>query len=105
MIHELRIYTTNRPAMRRSLVTLMERLIPVFERAEIKVVGLWTTLIGLSGEFYYLLEYESLADREKKWTKFTQDPDLQKFIAEAGEYPTVKERSIMLQPTSYSSLK
>lgn len=105
MIYELRTYTTDRPQKRRALVELMGKLMPVLERAGIKVIGMWTTTIGLAGEFLYLLEYESLADREMKWTKFVQDPDLQKFINEAGEYPTVQERTVFLQPTSYSPLR
>jgi hypothetical protein len=107
-IYELRTYNAGpRPDKRRELVDMMGKLMPVFAKAGIKVVGLWTTLIGQSGDFNYLLEYESLADREVKWTKFVQDPDLHRIIAEAGDgdYPSVTERNAILQPTPYSPLK
>ena len=42
----------------------------------IRQVGFWTVAIGATNhDLYYLLEWESLAEREKKWTTFMGDPE------------------------------
>jgi hypothetical protein len=38
--------------------------------------GFWTVAIGPSNQdLYYLLRWESLAEREKKWSAFAADPE------------------------------
>ena len=54
---------------------------PVFEKNGIRVVGMWTTLIGRAEEFVYLLEFESLADREKKDGQVHERPRFGKSIS------------------------
>ena len=42
----------------------------------IRQAGFWTTVIGESNqELTYLLAWESLAEREKKWAAFQADPE------------------------------
>ena len=106
MIYEMRTYTTETYAKQAVVVEVMEKLMPVFAKAGIRVVGLWTTFVGHNGEFIYLLEYESLADQEKKWEKLLADPDLYTFMAAgAAEWSTVSERNAFLRPTSYSPIR
>jgi hypothetical protein len=52
-----------------------DQLLSIWDRHGIRPVGFWTTLLGESGnELTYILAWESLADRERKWTAFQEDP-------------------------------
>lgn len=104
MIYEMRFYDTGGYDRQKVVVEAMEKFMAVFDRAGIKVIGLWTTVIGLSGEFVYLLQYDSLADREQKWGKLASDPETRRIITESG-WSTNSERNVILRPTSYSPLK
>ena len=68
----------------------------------------WTTVIGESNnDLTYLLAWESLAEREKKWAAFASDPDWLSQRAETeknGPLITHFTNSI-LAPTSYSAIK
>lgn len=105
MIHELRIYTCL-PGKQDALVALEEKVAPIYKRTGTKVIGYWTTLIGRAETFYYMLEYESLADRDAKRAKLFQDPELQKILKESAANPTVQYHdNTILQPTAYSPLR
>lgn len=108
MIYELRIYRCvpgRLPALLKRFETITLKL---WERHGIRQAGFWTVAIGESNQdLYYLLQWESLAEREKKWAAFASDPD---WIAKRAE--TEKDGAIvanvsnqMLQPTSFSSVK
>ena len=103
MIYELRTYVCL-PRKIAAVTETMGKLMPVFKKNEIKVIGMWTTLIGRAEEFVYLLEFESLADREKKWARYMNDPDLAKAFQ---EYPPGVQfhDSVILQPTIYSPMR
>ena len=65
-------------------------------------------LVGESSmDLYYLLQWESLAEREKKWTGFMTDPNWLSARAETEkDGPIVASVSnTILQPTSFSSVK
>jgi hypothetical protein len=108
MIHELRIYECvpgKLPALHQRFETIT---LKVWQRLGIRQAGFWTTLIGESSQnLYYLLEWESLAEREKKWTAFVQDPEWIKARAETEkDGPIVAHvTNYILQPTSYSSVQ
>ena len=80
----------------------------MWEKHGIRQAGFWTTIIGASNhELTYLLAWESLAEREKKWAAFQSDPDWIAARAESekdGAILTHFSNSI-LQPTSFSSVK
>jgi NIPSNAP len=108
MLHELRIYH----AMPGRLPDLNKRFdtitLKIWEKHGIKQVGFWTTVFGPSNQIlYYLLEWESLAHREKVWNAFQADPEWHTKRAETEKNgPLVAHlESYMLQPTSYSKLK
>src|SRR4051812_15217561 len=76
MIYELRIYHT----MPGKLPALLKRFdtitLKIWERHGIKQAGFWTTLVGESNaDLTYMLQWESLAEREKKWDAFQADPE------------------------------
>lgn len=108
MIYELRIYHST-PGRLAALNKRFETItLKFWEKHGIRQVGFWTTLIGSSNnDLYYLLEWESLADREKKWNAFQADADWVKARAETEKDGplTTHITNLMLTPTNYSRLK
>lgn len=108
MIYELRIYKCmpgRLPALTNRFATITLKL---WEKHGIKQAGFWTTLVGESNqELYYLLAWESLADREKKWNGFATDPEwLAKRAETEKDGPIVADiRNQFLSPTAFSSVK
>jgi NIPSNAP len=108
MIHELRIYT----CLPGKLPALMKRFetvtIPIWERHGIRQAGFWTTVIGESNlQLIYLLAWESLAERERKWSVFQSDPEwMEKRAASEKDGPLLSNvSSQILAPTAFSAVK
>src|SRR6476661_7641510 len=76
MLYELRIYECipgKLPDLNKRFSTIT---LKIWERHGIKQAGFWTTVIGESNQtLYYMLQWDSLADREKKWNAFQADPE------------------------------
>jgi hypothetical protein len=105
MIYELRTYTLL-PGKKEAVVAAHEKVYPIYQRNGIKIIGFWTTVIGRAETFYYMLEYESLADRDAKRAKFFQDPELKKLMEQSAAEPTIQfQDNTILQPTPYSPLR
>ncbi len=108
MIYELRVYycAPNRlPALHQRFEGITLKF---WEKYGIKQIGFWTTLIGPTNQtLTYLLQWESLAEREKKWGAFASDPEWLAKRAETEAEATIVERieSSILTPTLYSALK
>ena len=88
MIYELRVYH----AVPGRLPDLLKRFdtitLKIWEKHGIQQAGFWTVLVGESNQaLYYLLKWDSLADREKKWNAFQADPDWIKQRAETEDDP------------------
>lgn len=110
MLYELRVYHAT-PGHLAALNKRFETItLKFWEKYGIRQVGFWTVAIGSnSNDLYYLLEWESLAEREKKWNAFAADPEWHKSRAgteaDAGTPLTVSIDNYILSPTSYSKLK
>lgn len=108
MIHELRIYHCvpgRLPALLNRFDTITLKL---WEKYGIRQAGFWTILVGDSNQdLYYMLEWESLAEREEKWNKFASDPEWLEKRAETEKDGQIVARVVnyMLQPTSFSAVK
>jgi NIPSNAP len=108
MIHELRIYTCcpgKLPALMKRFETTT---LTIWQRHGIKQAGFWTTLIGESNHtLTYLVAWESLAEREKKWGAFMVDPEwIEKRAASEKDGPIVANIvSQILVPTAFSAVK
>jgi len=108
MIYELRVYRClpNRlPALLKRFETQTLR---IWEKHGIRQAGFWTTMIGESNQdLTYLLAWESLAEREKKWNAFGADPDWLSARAktEANGAIVARVSNEMLQPTPFSSVQ
>src|SRR5260370_27596502 len=108
MIYELRVYH----AVPGRLPDLLKRFdtitLKIWERHRIKQAGFWTVLAGESNQaLYYLLQWESLADRETKWNAFQADPEWHSKRAETEKNGPIVAKVInsFLQPTSFSAVK
>ena len=108
MIYELRTYS----AMPGRLPDLHRRFADItngfFTKYGIQVVGFWTNEIGgASDQLIYILAYDSLADREKKWGAFIADPErVAKFAETEKNGPLVRRLTAqMLRPTPYSPMQ
>jgi hypothetical protein len=108
MIYELRVYhcaAGRLPALhqRFSHVTL-----PLWQKHGIVQAGFFTTVVGPSNQtLTYLLKWESLAERETKWTAFATDPEWTAARAASEADGIIVERidNSVLEPTAYSSVR
>ncbi|HZP93247.1 MAG TPA: NIPSNAP family protein [Burkholderiales bacterium] len=108
MIYELRIYHAYPGRLPALNARFQNHTLKMWERFGIRHVGFWTTLIGdNSNDLYYILEWESLAEREQKWNAFIAHPDWLAIRAETErDGPLVTHISnVILSPTAYSKLK
>src|SRR5580658_11173620 len=75
MIHELRVYQAVPGQMAKLQARFRDQLPSIWEKHGIHAIGFWTTLIGeSSNQLTYILQWESLADLETRWTAFLSDP-------------------------------
>ena len=108
MIHELRIYRCvpgRLPALLKRFETIT---LVLWDKHGIRQAGFWTTIVGESSQdLFYLLEWESMAEREQKWTAFQSDPEwIEKRAGTEKDGAIVANvTNAFLQPTSFSSVK
>jgi hypothetical protein len=108
MIYEIRVYRCvpgRLPALLNRFATITLKL---WEKHGIKQAGFWTTLVGESNQdLTYLLAWESLADRDKKWAAFQADPEWQAKRAETEKDGAIVNNvsNQLLVPTAFSSVK
>jgi NIPSNAP len=108
MVYELRVYhcvAGRLPAILKRFDTVTCRL---FEKHGIRQVGFWTVAIGeSSSDLVYMLQWESLADREKRFAAFAADPEwIEARKSSEADGPIVASvTNSILMPTSFSELK
>jgi hypothetical protein len=108
MIYELRIYRCVPGRLPALLSRFQDHTLRIWEKHGIRQAGFWTTLIGESNQqVTYMLAWDSMADRESRWSAFLVDPD---WIAISAE--TEKDGQLvqdisnqLLAPTAFSSVK
>ncbi len=108
MIHELRVYRCLPGKLPNLLARFENTTLALWERHGIRPAGFWTTLIGPSNqELTYLLAWESLAERETKWTAFQSDPEWisKRADTERDGQIVANIESSLLQPTAFSTVK
>jgi len=108
MVYELRVYhcvAGRLPAILKRFDTVTCRL---FEKHGIKQVGFWTVAIGeSSSDLVYILQWESLADRDRKFAAFAADPEWTEARSRSeADGPIIASiTNSILMPTSFSALK
>jgi hypothetical protein len=73
MLYELRVYTTVPGKLPAINDRFAKHTMGIFKNHGIGILGFWTAEIGTSNQLTYILVFDSMADREKKWTAFQAD--------------------------------
>jgi hypothetical protein len=108
MIYEMRVYRCipgRLPALLKRFETVTLKL---FEKHGIRQAGFFTTLIGESNqELTYFLAWDSLAEREKRWTAFQADPAWLEARAKSEADGQIINNVVsqLLVPTAFSAVK
>jgi hypothetical protein len=86
MLYESRIYTAVPGKLPAVNDRFAKHTMGIFKNHGIGMLGFWTAEIGTSNQLTYVLVFDSMADREKKWTAFQADPAWQQVrsATEAG---------------------
>ncbi len=108
MIHELRIYRCAPGRLPALLKRFESATLAIWERHGIRQAGFWTVEIGEgNNDLYYLLEWESLAERDAKWSAFMADPEWITQRAESQKDGPILASidNFILQPTSFSAVR
>ena len=108
MIYELRVYRCL-PGRKAALLSRFEKeTMRIWQKHGIRQAGFWTTLIGRSNqEVTYLLAWESMAEREKRWGAFIADPEWLAVVAKTEKDGQLVESisNQLLAPTAFSTVK
>ena len=108
MVYEQRIYSCIPGRLPALLKRFEDRTLALWAKHGIRQAGFWTVVLGDgNNDLHYLLAWESLAERERKWNAFAADPD---WIAARSESekdgPIIANvKSTILQPTTFSTVK
>lgn len=108
MLYELRLYECMPGRLPDVLNNFDTIILKQFEKHGIRQAGFWTTVIGESSQtLYYMLVWESLAEREAKWNAFVSDPEYAKARDKImANGPTVANaKNFILSPTPFSTAK
>jgi hypothetical protein len=108
MIYELRIYRTLPGRLPNLLARFQNTTLALWEKHGIQQAGFWTTLVGESAyDLTYMLKWNSLAERDEKWTKFATDPEWLAKRAESEKDGPINANvsNQLLVPTAFSSVK
>ena len=108
MIYELRIYECLPGRLPALLRRFTDHTLALWDRHGIRQAGFFTTLVGESNQrLTYFLAWESLAEREKKWTAFATDPAWHKVRDESERDGQIVANvtNQLLAPTAFSSVK
>lgn len=108
MIYELRIYHAVPGQLPALISRFQNHTIQIWEKHGIRQAGFWTTLIGESNQqLTYMLAWDSMAEREQRWSAFITDPEWLAVRKESEQDgPLVQTISNqLLAPTTFSSVR
>lgn len=108
MIYELRIYDCLPGRLPPLLRRFSDHTLTIWAKHGIRQTGFFTTVVGEnSNRLTYLLAWESMAERESKWTAFINDPAWHKARDDSErDGPILSNVSNQfLAPTAFSSVQ
>ena len=108
MIYEMRVYHCVPGRLPDLLKRFENHTLKIWEKHGIRQAGFFTTLIGETNQqLVYFLQWESLADRERRWGAFMVDQEWLSVRAETEKNGQIVAKVInqILAPTSFSSVK
>ena len=107
-IFELRTYESHSIKAAKKKIEMFNEggEIAIFKKTGLRPVFFGETLIGpLMPNLTYMLVFENMADRDKKWKVFGGDPDWRKLRSDPAYRDTVSNiTDIILRPASYSQI-
>ncbi len=107
MIYEWRVYEVV-PGKMPALHDRFQRItLKLFQKHGIRVVGFWEATVGTSNTLYYMLAFESMAEKERLWNSFISDPEWVEARKETERDGPIVQRvsNMLLTPTVYSPMK
>jgi hypothetical protein len=108
MLYEMRVYHCVPGRLPALLKRFETKTLKIWEKHGIRQAGFFTTVIGESNQqLVYFLTWDSLAERERKWSAFMADQEWINARAETEKDGQIVERVInqILTPTVFSSVK
>ena len=108
MLYELRIYHCVPGKLPAVVARFENTTVALFEKHGIQQVGFWTVNIGDSNaDLYYILKWDSLDERQKKFAAFAVDPSwiAARDKSEEGGPIVASISNSILTPTKFSALK
>jgi hypothetical protein len=75
MLYELRIYEATPGKMPALVNRFVNTTLKMFKKHGIRPVVFLEPVVGTSNQLTYLVEWESLAEREQRWNAFQSDPE------------------------------
>jgi hypothetical protein len=108
MLYEMRVYHCLPGRLPALLKRFETKTLAIWAKHGIRQAGFFTTVVGETNQqLVYFLTWESLAERERKWSAFMSDPE---WLAVRAE--TEKDGQIVahlsnqiLAPTAFSSVQ
>jgi hypothetical protein len=108
MIYELRIYRAVPGKLPALIARFQNHTVRIWEKHGIRQAGFWTTLVGESmQDLTYMLAWENMGAREKRWSAFLADPEWIAVAADSEKDGQILQdvRSSLLAPTAFSAVK
>jgi len=107
MIYEYRAYYIMPGRMPDIQKRFADVTMSLFKKHGIHVVGFWETLVGESNELVYIVAFDDLAARQKKWDAFQADPEWQAARKASELNGPLVQRVVnkLWKPTSFSPLQ
>ena len=107
MIYELRTYEAAPGKLGALHARFRDHTLRIFANHGLDVVGFWTYAHGgWSDQLVYLMKFEDMADRDRKWATFREDEEWRQVRADSERDGAIvtRIRSDILAPTDYSPL-
>jgi hypothetical protein len=108
MIYELRVLHCVPGRLPALLKRFETNTLPLFEKHGIKQLGFWTVEIGDSNnDLFLILQWESLAERERKFGAFLEDPEWLEARRKSEEDGPIDASitNAILVPTAFSMVR
>ena len=108
MIHEYRVYEAVPGRLPDVNARFRNHTLNLFEKHGMKNIGYWTPSVGdYSNRLIYILGFEDVAQRERAWASFRNDPEWQAVVAETEANGPIVARvtNTLLSPTDYSPMQ
>ena len=107
MLYELRVYDIPPSRMKDINNRFANHTTKIWKRLGIRPVGFWENVTGPNNTLTYILAWESLEERQRKWDAFVSDPEWLKVVEETGKNGQIvlKLNTTIMKPTKYSAMQ